>query len=83
MLIKRKKNTNNKNKINFLNKVFLYFKNFSLIIVLVQLFFLLSIIIFYQSSQLSKTYTPKRILDKINIEQKKATGFDFRNIKNY
>jgi hypothetical protein len=84
MLIKRsKKKTGTKEKINFLKKIFLYFKNFSFILILVQLFILCLIIIFYQSSQLSKTYPPKKILEKINIEKKKATGFDFRSIKDY
>ena len=84
MLIKRiRKNIVNKEKVNFLKKVFLYFKNFSFIVVLLQLFVLSLIIIFYQSSQLSKSYPPKTILNRINIEQKKATGFDFKNIKIY
>ena len=84
MLIKRiRKNIADKKKLNFLNKVFLYFKNFSFIVVLLQLFVLSLIIIFYQSSQLSKSYPPKTILNRINIEQKKATGFDFKNIKSY
>ena len=84
MLIKsKKKNTRNKQKINFLKKVFLYFKNFSFILILIQLFIFSLIIIFYQSSQLSKSYPPKILLEKINTEQKKATGFDFNNIQNY
>ena len=84
MLIKRKKkNIINKQKKNFLKKVFLSFKKFSFIIVLFQIFIFSLIVIFYQSSQLSKSYPPKTILHRINIEQKKATGFDYKNIKNY
>ena len=84
MLIKRrKKNIVNKKRENILKKIFLYFKNFSFILVLIQLFIFLLIAIYYQSSQLSKTYPPKLILHKINIAQKKATGFDFNNIKDY
>jgi len=84
MLIKRrKKNIASNEKINFLKKIFLYIKNISFIVLLFQLFILSLIIIFYQSSQLSKSYPPKTILNRINIEQKKATGFDFKNVKNY
>ena len=72
MLIKRKKkNIVNKKRENILKKIFLYFKNFSFILVLIQLFIFLLIAIYYQSSQLSKTYPPKLILHKINIAQKK------------
>ena len=83
MLIKRKKKVINKSKINLINKLILYFKNFSSILLILQLFVFVLIIIFYQSSQLSETYPPKKILNRINAEQKKATGFDFKDIKSY
>ena len=84
MLIKtRKKKFADKKKINILKKLFLYFKNISFILILTQLIIFLLIVIYYQSSQLSKTYPPKKILNKINIEQKKATGFDILDIKDY
>ena len=67
MLIKsRKKNTGNKQKINFFKKIFLCFKNFSFILILIQLFIFLLIGIFYQSSQLSKSYPPKLLLEKFD-----------------
>ena len=84
MLIKRKKkNIVSKEKIHFLKKIFLYIKNLSFVVILTQLAFLLLIVIYYQSSQLSKTYPPKKILERINTEQQTATGFDIKNIKNY
>jgi hypothetical protein len=83
MLIKRKKIPVKKKKENLIKKIILYFKNISSILVAIQLFVFFLILIFYQSSQLSKAYPPKRILHRINIEQQKATGFDLKNIKQY
>ena len=60
MLIKRKKKVSNKSKINLINKLILYFKNFSSILLIIQLFVFVLIVIFYQSSQLSDTHPPKK-----------------------
>jgi len=83
MLIKKKNNIISKEKINLINKLVSYFKKFSYILVIFQILIFLSIVVFYQSSQLSKTYPLTKILNRINIEQKKATGFDFKDIGSY
>ena len=83
MLINKKKKPINKENINLIKKLILYFKNISSFLVIIQILIFFIILVFYQSSQLSKSYPPQKILNRINIEQQKATGFDMGNIKQY